>query len=150
MSRKRRRDEQKSRKEGSAPGPEPSPDLHLPKDVKALKGSAPIQMADVLLDFIAPYLKSLDSEDHLNNLLTMAMVAWNAANLPSDKAADLVEGCLQELPGRLRADGLAVIQTLMERKKTHFSGNRRAIVDFHLTMTPKGPHVHVVSSPPAT
>src|SRR5262249_44273050 len=112
---------------------------------RSLQASAPV--SQVLIDFIAPYLPSAAGEEHLDNLLTLAMVAWNAAMLPDEKGAELIRVCLQDLPATIRADGLAIVQGLVERKKSHFLDQQQTIVDYHLAVTPEGPRLHVVFSP---
>ena len=40
-------------------------------------------MSDVLKDFIEPYKDMVDSDEAQRKLLTMAVLAWNAASSPT-------------------------------------------------------------------
>src|SRR4051812_46828121 len=43
------------------------------------------KMSEVLEDFIEPYRDMADGENALRKLLTLALLAWNAALLPEDR-----------------------------------------------------------------
>lgn len=107
-----------------------------------------VKMSEVLWDFIEPYADTWETEDQLRKLIVVALVAWNAAISPVDRAKSLVESTMATLPPDAREDYLQVIAELMERKLMFFADNTRMIIDYKLTMTDDGPHVTVISSLP--
>lgn len=144
MSR-RRRLERDTAREGQAPVLKALAGLNLPKNAKVIKGPMGVKMSDVLLEFAEPYIESYENEDHLNKVLAMTMVAWGIANLPIEGRQDAIEKTMQNLPEEVRADGRAVLETMILRKEKYFADNQRTILNYSVTMTPKGPHVDVFS-----
>ena len=146
MSRKRRL-ERESVKPGKSLISKTFAGMKVPKNLKLVPGPIGVKMSDVLLDFVTPYVDSWENEDHLNKLLTLALIAWDAANLPIDKRQDLIEHTLQALPDEIRSDGRAILAGMIRRKEASFADNKRTIINCKVTMTPAGPHLHVVSMP---
>jgi len=104
------------------------------------------KMSEVLLDFVEPYMESAATEEELRKLLTVACVAWNAVLLPPTERKKLIRDTEEILPAEVRGDLRAVLEPLIERKQQHFAENRRAIVNFELTMGPTGPYLRVMST----
>jgi hypothetical protein len=112
------------------------------------------KMSAVLQKFVEPDMEMATDEQGYRTVLTLGMVAWNAALLPEDlRISGLddsfrkhrVRGARQEL---LRG----ILQELINRKQAFFSTSRRSIVDFVLTNTGDGYYLNVVSmllTPPA-
>lgn len=145
MSR-RRRLERDTAREGRAPALKALAGLNLPKNAKVIHGPVGVKMSDTLLEFAEPYIESYEDEDHLTKVLTMTMFAWNMANFPPEGREDMIGKSLQTLPEEVRADGRVVLEMMMRRKEMYFADNKRTILSYALTMTPKGPHVDVVST----
>src|SRR5260370_29717067 len=107
------------------------------------------KMSEVLLEFVEPYMESAVTEDALRKLLTMAIVAWNAALIPPAEREAIIRKTEDSLLPGMRADFRAILAPLILRKQQYFSDNRRSIIDFTLTMERAGPYLQVMSSLPA-
>ncbi len=107
-------------------------------------------MSDVLKDFIEPYKDMVDSDEAQRKLLTMAVLAWNAALLPDDRQKDMIDKALDkglsDLPDDIRKDVRNFIDVMIARKKAYFSTIRRAIISFELEDRGKDFHLSVLST----
>ena len=108
------------------------------------------KMSDVLEEFIEPYSDTADTDDAYENLLTLGMLAWNAALLPVDRRQAMIDETLEAgFSTASRSDqALAreIIETLIRRKLEHFAENQRAILSFKLSHTKDGLHLSVAST----
>jgi hypothetical protein len=105
-----------------------------------------IKMSAVLLDFIAPYAEQWETEDDLRKLLSLAVVAWNAALVSGSNRREVMDSLLAVVSPSVRQEMKALIEQMIHRKEHHFATNQRLIVDFQVTMTREGPHVSVAST----
>jgi hypothetical protein len=106
------------------------------------------KMSEVLLDFVEPYRDLVGTDEALRKLLTVAMVAWNAALLPPSDREELIASTTQAHPPEMREDYRAILEPLIQRKLAVFPANRRGIVNFDLSMGASGPHLLVTSTLP--
>lgn len=108
------------------------------------------KMSEVLEDFVEPYRDLADTDDALRKLLSLALVAWNAALLPEDQRRamidEMVEAGLSRGTEADRAQAREIIEMLVRRKEEHFAANRRAIVSFELTDRGDDYHLSVAST----
>jgi hypothetical protein len=104
------------------------------------------KMSEVLLEFIEPYTDQCPTEDALGKLVTVGVVAWNAALESGSKRQEFIDHMVEAVPPEARPAMRGIIAELIQRKLAYFAGNRRAIVDYQLSMTPQGPHLSVVST----
>jgi hypothetical protein len=111
-----------------------------------LQPSREIKMSAVLLDFIAPYAEQWETEEELRKLLSLAVVAWNAALVSGSHRRAFIESVLEVVPPRVHQEMRALLEEMIRRKEHHFASHQRMIVDFHVTMTREGPHVSVAST----
>ncbi len=119
----------------------------LPPDAEIFYGPRRGQkMSEVLLEFIEPYRDSAPTEESLRKLLTVALVAWNAAMLSPSERLKFLRETAEDLPAEVRDDFQAVIEPLIARKEKHFSHCRRWIFNFDLAMRSAGPHLTVLST----
>lgn len=109
-----------------------------------------VRMSDALADFVSPYAASASSRQDYQALLTVGVVAWNAALLPADRRQDMLDDLLRKttvkIPTDIAQDVRALINALIARKEAHFAANRRAIIDFTLRETDDGYHLSVGST----
>jgi hypothetical protein len=94
-----------------------------------------IRMSEVLEAFVEPYVDLAETEEALHKLLTVAIAAWNISLLPADEQKAMVDqmaNSQSDASRRDKRDLRRILYDLIERKRTHFADNRRAIVDFHL------------------
>jgi hypothetical protein len=108
------------------------------------------KMSEVLEDFIEPYRDSADTEDAFRKLLSMALVAWNAALLPEGERRAMIDEMIAAgLPRAAEADraqARGLIEAMVRRKEQHFAANRRAIISFELTDRGDDYHLSVAST----
>ena len=106
-------------------------------------------MSDVLEDFVEPYRDTVDTKDAFQKLLTLGMMAWNAALLPAKEQQNMLQQLLDGLPHTSAEDKkvLAVfLRELIKRKLKYFSQNRRAFLSIDLQETGDGYYLSVAST----
>lgn len=106
-----------------------------------------VKMSAVLGRFIAPYAPMADSDEAYERLVSLAVVAWNAALMDEAKRTQFLAEMVKvaEDP-REREDMRSVLTDLIEHKERHFAENRRMIVDYQITVTPTQYQLAVVST----
>jgi hypothetical protein len=109
--------------------------------------SGDVKMSEVLWEFLEPYADHWENEDQLRKLLNVGIIAWNSALFSGKERAEVIDDMLRRVPPGARQDMRDLIMPLIQRKDAHFSGNRRMIVDYQLTMQPSGPYLVVASTP---
>ncbi len=103
-------------------------------------------MSEVLLEFVEPYSEQWRTEEQLQKLLSVAVIAWNAALFAGRKRDEFIQQMVEGVPPAVRPDLRAIIEEMIQRKVTHFASNKRMIFDYQVTMAPSGPHLAVVST----
>jgi hypothetical protein len=104
-------------------------------------------MSEVIIDFIEPYLEYADTYESHKKLITLALVAWNAALLPKDEQ----KAMLEEVVGSLKlstsdTEGMInIIEEMIERMNTYFADYTRTILDYQLSYAEEGFHLSVAS-----
>ncbi len=106
------------------------------------------KMSEVLLEFIEPYKQSAETEDAYGKLITLAIVAWNAALFAPEKRKEMVNDLLNgmKLGFWERRDFRGIIEMMVARKLEHFAANRRLIVNYELQDLGNRIHLSVAST----
>ena len=107
------------------------------------------KMSDMLEDFVEPYRDTADTKDAYQKLLTLGMMAWNAALLPAKEQQNMLQQLLDRLPHTSAEDKKVLtvfLRELIERKLKYFSQNRRAILSIDLQDTGDGYYLSVAST----
>jgi hypothetical protein len=110
------------------------------------------KMSDVLEDFIEPFVEDGELSLEANRvLLTMAVVAWNVANMPEDQQESALQDFLKVFSptlgkGLLEAETL--IRQMIVRKQRFFAKNQRFILNFQLKDLGHSRHLSVASTLP--
>ena len=95
-----------------------------------------VKMSDVLTRFVAKEMKSSDTREATEMLLTLAIIAWNASFLPEQEQKKMMDTVLSKgLPTvtrESRADMKEFIEELIARKHKRFSKYTRWIISFEL------------------
>jgi hypothetical protein len=108
------------------------------------------KMSEVLEDFIEPYSDLLKTRSEHENLIRIAIIAWNIALMPHSKQQSLINRFItHDLGGKDLLDQQATkkfINELIARKQALFAGNKRFIVDFQLQDQGKGFYLSVAST----
>jgi hypothetical protein len=109
--------------------------------------SGQVRMSEVLIEFIAPYAAEARTEEEHKRLLSVALVAWNAALFPANQRQEMVDSIIDKaIPSFAADDAKLIIHELIRRKDRYFSEITRAMLSYELTMTKDGPHVFVAST----
>lgn len=104
------------------------------------------KMSEVLMDFLEPYSERWRNEDELRKLLSIAIVAWNAALLKGSKRDEWMQRLSETVPPEARQVFRVILEEMIRRKESHFAGNQRMILDYDLTMGPAVPRLSVTST----
>ena len=120
------------------------------KNVEVVRGVGITEkMSDVILRFAEP-LQDEDGDLGANQV-RLAIMIWNASLLPEETQAEALQEIQEIIPRHhreARREMLELIDELLERKETHFSENKRIIIDYDIRDTARGLHLNVVSTPP--
>ena len=105
------------------------------------------KMSKVLLDFVEPYTAAADSNEEVQRIVLVGLLAWNIALLPTELRQESLDTMIAKaIPPDAAADFQEIIDEMIERKVKYFAENRRFILAHHWTMTTKGPHLSVIST----
>jgi hypothetical protein len=104
------------------------------------------KMSDVLMEFIQPYEDYATNDEAFGKLIALAIVAWNAANLPPTERNEMIGKILTVALPEAKEDARAIIREMIKRKEKKFAENRRMILRYEVQLTPRGRHLSVVST----
>jgi len=95
-----------------------------------------IMMSEVLQDFVAPLVNSVDGHAAYQRLFSVAQVAWNAALEPVYRREAIIADAIDEaMPGEsqwARQECRELIDWLVARKLERFAKYQRPILSFQL------------------
>jgi hypothetical protein len=122
---------------------------HLPNTQVIVNPVGTEKMSEVILRFAEPF----KDPDGLipRAMIEIAIIMWNASFMPSDMQRKAVEDLVNVFPSdnsEARREMLLTAHVLLERKKQYFSGNKRMIMDYHITESAHGINLDVVSTVP--
>lgn len=113
----------------------------------AQPGAGP-KLSAALLEFVAPYRHTAKNAEAFGKLITLAIVAWNAAIMAGADGQKMVDTALavigKEAGEEARKVAAGLLAELMRRKLSHFAGDKRFIVDYQVTETRNAYHLAVV------
>lgn len=106
-------------------------------------------MSDAITQIIEPYTDDAPDFRSMQNLVTYACAAWNIS-VSTDDEQNAVNALFSKLPIRKknREETLALLHTLIERKRKLFPDVTRKIVDFKVTDRGDDFHIAVASTLP--
>jgi hypothetical protein len=141
--RKHQRERRNQRKERFLSQPDfggPSVDFDAPGGIK---------MSEILDEFVEPFMHLVDGEEALRKLLTLGVVAWNAALGPEARQQEMVDDVIRKgLRGESEETQAAcreIVNQLVARKHKFFAAYRRPIINFVLEHRSDGYHLLVLS-----
>lgn len=95
-----------------------------------------LKMSTVLEDFVAPLLDSAEDRDAYERLLSLGLIAWNAALQPEHRREAMIDDMIEEgLRGESPWERQAcreIVQRLVARKLGRFAKYQRPILAFQL------------------
>lgn len=119
--------------------------------VRDPKGHA--KMSDVLERFVEPYEDDEMTLNQRQNLLGIAVVAWNLALLPEDKRRgalkEIIKGILSGEDPLFQQEAREIITEMVARKDQLFADNQRYIVSYQLQDLGTEYHLTVASTLPS-
>ncbi len=108
------------------------------------------KMSAVLEEFIDPYVDMADDDEAYRKILSLGVLAWNAALLPLEKRQamldDTIKAGFAQASPRVQAEARTLIESMIHRKDEHFAANKRAIISFQLTGSGDDLHLQVAST----
>jgi len=141
LARKRKRKQEtrlKRRKREGAWFVADSDPLDFPEEPQCISFRAlgGVKMSDVLGEFVDPYADFVEGIESYRRLLSLAVLAWNAALAPDVQRQAMVDQVLREglrdASEEWLATGREIVDQLIVRKQRFFAGYRRPILDFSL------------------
>jgi hypothetical protein len=122
---------------------------HLPNTQVIINPVGTEKMSEVILQFAEPF----KDNDGLvpRAMLEIAIIMWNTSFMPMDMQRKAVEDIVNVFPrdnSEARREMLLTAHMLLERKKQHFSDNKRMIMDYHITESAHSIHLDVMSTMP--
>src|SRR5689334_22891293 len=94
------------------------------------------KMSDGLKELVAPYWETCQTPEALDEMLTMGMVAWNAALLTGNEREQMIQDMLKVLPADTHADARRILTSLIRRKEQLFPTVTRMMVSYELIPSP--------------
>jgi hypothetical protein len=112
--------------------------------------SGGLKMSDLLKEFVEPYHHEAHDADAYRRLLSLGLLAWNAALQPEAEQQEMVDDVIGKgMHGEseeVQAFVREIVNQLIARKLHHFAQYRRPILDFVLQETDDGLHLAVISA----
>jgi len=122
----------------------------LPSSKFVLAPEGEAKMSEVLEDFIAPYKQQADTEEAMQKLLTVAVVAWNASFFSESEQQEHIEKMqaegMPDAPDQVKTEFKEIVSQFISRKKRYFSEYKRLIIDFDLKDIGGQYHLSVAST----
>lgn len=100
-----------------------------------------VKMSIALKDLIEPYEVFCFTEEAMNQLLQIGVMAWNLANTPTKQKKALRKKVMAFMEDAVTPEcvdkAADFLDTLLERKKELYPNDKRFIMDFQLEYTAK-------------
>jgi hypothetical protein len=94
------------------------------------------KMSEVLEKFVEPYQVDNATEQELQNLFSMGVVAWNLGIMPQSERSPIIDKFFADVvkvqDPELVEEGKELLQEMIDRKERHFADNTRIIANFKL------------------
>jgi len=142
---------ERDRKKGQRSGQKSSGELRkvLPNP-STVESTDDIKMSEVILKLAEPLLQKHGTRlERARGILTLAVTAWNMSMLPETSEEQITESIATRLPKEFLAEDVSVvikvINMLMERKREHFQGIQRIVINHEVVETEKGWDLNVSS-----
>jgi hypothetical protein len=105
------------------------------------------KMSEVLEEFVEPYVEFADNRSQRQQLLEVAVLAWNLALMPEAERQTMLEEAIDQVTddAMARQNMQAILDELIGRKLAYFADIRRLIVDFELKDTGREYQLSVAS-----
>lgn len=148
MSRSEKVRRRQQRKEKKRRGESPlAAESARPGEVRVIRTPPGMsRMSEVLAALVEPEWDLCKDEEAYRKLLTLGLIAWNAALKHGAKRTSFLADMAQTVPSELRQDFYQIVEPLILRKEKLFPHIHRPILDFDLRTRASGePYLSVVS-----
>ena len=109
-----------------------------------------VKMSEVLEDFVKPYRKEANTKDAMERLLTLAVIAWNAALFKESERQEIINQIITDKifqgEQKLKAEIKEIVKEMSARKELYFSEYKQMIVDFEVKDVGCGYQIAVAST----
>lgn len=107
------------------------------------------KLSEAILKFIKPYKELVPTYAAYDQLIALAIVAWNAALVEGQERQDMLDRFLDVIvkseSEEVRREFRQFVNELIERKERYFSKDRRYVAGYHLSETKENYHLSVAS-----
>lgn len=108
------------------------------------------KMSAIILDFARPLLALDPEREYFEEVVTLAIIAWNISltleNMPERTLESLMQEALgEEFMEEDNEELVGQIKMLVRRRQKYFSKHKRLILDFQITESEDMFHLNVVS-----
>lgn len=106
------------------------------------------KMSDILGRFVDPYVGVTENQQQYENMLGMAVLAWNMALLPEEQRQEMLENILKgvDQDPEYQAFFRDFVGKLIARKLKYFNEHKRRIIEFNVRDLGDQYHISVASS----
>jgi hypothetical protein len=123
----------------------------IPPNIQIMQNPGHFEsMSDALKEFIEPYRDLAKTNEAMRKLLSMGLVAWNAAILPEQEGQALIDDTIASLSDvtsrQDQADLRELFNKMIQRKQEYFADNRRMMISFEVIDTGQGYRLNVLST----
>ena len=108
------------------------------------------KVSAMLQEIIEPYRRDANNFSEYRKLVTLAIIAWNIANIPLDQMLTSLDHHLDQLPRMTateREDLRQITLDLVQRKIKLYPEVQHPIVNFEITQTQNKYHLAIASKP---
>ena len=120
------------------------------KDLKrAVNAQGEAKMSDAVTDLIRPYRDWATDLNSFRNLIMLACIAWNAANMPAMERPKALLEAVNRSPETAFEEMGELMNFLMElvrRKELLYPDNTRMVINFKVSETKDDFHVAIAST----
>jgi hypothetical protein len=102
------------------------------------------KMSEALVAILEPEFRECADEGAMRKLLTLGLIAWNAALMEGSKRKAFLQDMAKPFPSELREDFQVAVEPFIHRKLEMFPHIHRTIFNYELTWSKERPHVSVV------
>ena len=124
-------------------------DENFKKSKVVINPQGEVKMSEVITTLLEPYRDMATTLAAYQNLVAVACIAWNTANMPKGEYAQKIGEAISALPGmdgETRVDMMNFMMELIQRKELLFPDNKRIIVNFKVTETRNNYHIAIAST----
>jgi hypothetical protein len=104
------------------------------------------KLSQVLVEFIEPYADLCTDDNRFGRIISVAVVAWNAACYSGSKRTEFLQKMLQLVPPEGREGMASIVAEMIERKERYYADDRRFVVSYQVIPTPQGRQLGVMST----